>query len=262
MEILSLLVVFAGVVGIMFLLLGGIRPTTAKPRLRDYRMADGPTIGWITPFLTMLAASSLLELSGSPAGDAATIGAAFGLLAFFCSLGGSGVRWFVDLAGGIVGAIATLAVAGAYVAGTACAPSSPGTRVVQVLLMGTLFVWAGLHTMFLRPEQLPKVGLAAFGAIEVVVFLASPLGVELTGWGQIVSMVAAMLLGALAGAAPEIVTVLAVPAAALALIGTSTVVGNACTLPGVTAGLTMLVGFSAAYFLLTLLASPFRRDRP
>jgi len=257
MEILALLVVFAAVSGVMVLLLGGLRPSTATPRIGT--AADGPPIGWISPFVAMLAVSSIVELAGSTELDAARLGAGFGVLAFLCTLGGRGVQWLVDGLGSVAGAVATGLVVVGYLEGTTCGPAALTTRIVSVVLMATLFCFSLLHTALLRPGQLRKVGLAAFGAVEAMVFLASPLGVELAGWGAVVSTLVALVLGAVAGAMPDLVVYVVAPGLGLVLLGTTVAVGDACTVPGTSPGVVLAVAFAAVLFVLSLLALPLRR---
>lgn len=254
---LALLLVFGCVAAILALMLGQLRAPSG--RLSDYGKATPGPIGWVTPFTAMVATTSIIEHVDGSLLDGAGLGAAFGLLAFLCSMGGSGVRWVVDLASSAIGAVATVTTVVGYLSGSDCAPDSLAQRLAEVVAMAAFFAFGLIHTALAHPHNLAKVGAAAFAATDVLVFLASPLGAPLSDKGWILSIIAAALLGAASGAFPDLAMILLATGVGLTQIGVTATLGDACSLPGTSSSVTMLAGFAAVFLLLRVIGSLVRR---
>ena len=216
-------------------------------------------MGWVSPFVMMVAAASFIELSDPVPGQVGGLGAAMGFLAFLCTVGGGGVRWVVDLAGSLVGGVATVALTGAYLSGETCGPGSTPTRALSLVFLAALFAFCAIPGIALRPARWPKVGLAAFGSLEMLIFLSSPLGVELGPLGLAATTGVACLLGGLSGLFPDIMMVVAATGFGLAMIATDVTVGSACTIPGTSAGWQLVAAYLAVLVISSVIARPFRR---
>jgi hypothetical protein len=148
-----------------------------------------------------------------------------------------------------------------------CTPADIGQRalgflaVVLALLLGAAFSWwAGVF----RLSRLGPTLLAVFGAIVIVEFLSSPLGVSLAvlgfnGW--LVAIVAAIALGFAASIWPNLVIGLGGAMVAVgSVIGTVSGSANQLCLPGPDiSGLAPLVAFIALYFGVVLMMSTVSR---
>ena len=75
------------------------------------------------------------------------------------------------------------------------------------------------------------------------------------------SMVVVLVLGALAGAMPDLVMYVVAPGLALVLLSTTATVGDACTVPGTSPGVLLAVAFAAVLIVLVTVSAPFRSRR-
>ncbi len=224
--------------------------------------ADKAVIPKTSVFINGLLAAVAVGLVVENVAPTWIVGVAIGALVAFLyamlSRTGSDNSLAIGALSGLFGAVGLFITIGSYFSSpSGCAPADIGQRVLGLVLVCVAFLvgaaLAGSRSLF-RVDKIGPAILATFGALEIVQFLSSPLGVSLvdlgvTGW--VVSLVAALAVGFAAPIWPELV----IGVASLTVIVASvlgSVVGSATCLPGpdVTA-LAPIIGFVAVYFLVS-----------
>ncbi|MFT4187331.1 MAG: hypothetical protein QM621_01960 [Aeromicrobium sp.] len=247
--------------GVLIMVVGGAKPWSSSAGRG--RLTGRDVFGWTGPFTWMFAAASLLEWANGSQFDAWLIGLLFGLLAALCTEGGGGEVFSKILTDGgeVFCFFATVVVLVSYVTGhnqvgKICVEGEPFERLIHLVLLLALF---SLGSMFrIAAEGWKNLWLmpsAIFASAEMMIFLASPFGVELDRWGWIVGIIGACLIGGLAGFVPKAFTVISAAGLGLFAIGSSTFAGNVCTMPGMSGGALMLIAF-----VLVLLAATWAKN--
>lgn len=163
-EILSGALTLVILVGALLIMVRGLRPDGRAARswldLKDY--GDGPA--WSEALLTAFALGEIARQVGDslPALAAVAVG-------FWCGMI-RGPKPFVALLPGALGAVAAVMGSITFVS---TAPTAP-EAIFRAVLMGCL---ALLFGMFAATRFKPLRALAWFAAVDVIVFLAGPLGV-------------------------------------------------------------------------------------
>lgn len=233
-ELLPLLILFAALVGVYFLMLGGLRRNRYTPRtwrgVAGLRMPDTAS-GLPAGLVATIAMVTVFTAIGVDSGTVfALCGAAVGVVALF-GRQGRGVRMFFDVLGlgAIVGTVAGL------VAPSGCMPAVGAWTLAAVctLLLSSLVAYAiGLITRFTRP-----IGafLAVFALLDITVFLAVPVGVPLMAqspWLLVPTVIVAALFGFLGAIFPAIVLGLGAVGVSLASIAVAAGWGTLCSTTG------------------------------
>lgn len=256
--LVPLITVFAAVLGILFLVTGGL-PTKGAGDNRGLgqMIAPAKASGFPSALVATAAAATVLSRSAI---DPFTTGSVLGIL---CSVLGAGVleplRKILYSVAGIAGTIATLFINLAPVPG--CEPSGALGTWFTILLaaIAALAAAAGWFT-----GHTPTTPLAFFSALSVLTFLASPLGVPAfsttnpaltAGTG----IVAAAFFGYAAGRWPAPVTGLAALTITLTAAGTAAFVVPTCKNAFNGHQAYTLIAFAAVYLLIHLGLAPFRR---
>lgn len=160
----------------------------------------------------------------------------------------------IRVVSGLVGTAGFIALVVTLVAGQGCTAIPVWQRI---LVIGLLVLAAALGTVASLVMGRPRIpsALALFGALEIVVFVSSPLGISLldqpvAAW--IVAFATAVLLGALSALAPQFVIGMTGAVIAVATVMSATVFGDTCMSGPALQNLSSLAAFSAVYVLLTV----------
>lgn len=157
----------------------------------------------------------------------------------------------------VLGAVGLIATVGGYVSLVGqCTPTELWLRFAVILVVagamavGILLSW--VRSLLARPAAGSAV-LAAFGALEIVEFLASPLGaslVDIGALGWVVGLTTAVAIGFAVSIWPELVIIVAGVAVVVAGLAGS-IAGNATCLAGPEfSGLAPVIGFLAVYLVV------------
>lgn len=227
--LMSAFVVMGALLGILGFLVRGMRPAKGRGRygakrwrdLDSYRPAEDVT-AWAAPAIALLAVVAIFDRSR---GAAATSGLVLGLLAVATP---DALRRPRDVALSAFGAVAAVVVAGRYLAGTVCSPTSTMWRLLFLVAALAAFAACAAGGMVARGID-TRLGLGAFSVIEVLVFVASPFGVQLTGFGMVAALGVAAGFGALVGIFPVVGLTLAAVGVAVASVGMTEMSGDACS---------------------------------
>ena len=199
------------------------------------------------------------EGSGVAGGTVAAAGAIVSVLSTFAFF----LRQLRDWFFGAVGAIAAIPVMVSFITGDLCVPV--GTSPIHATVVGVvLLLCFGLAYFFTRVipnlgitfilTDFPLVGLQLFSAVELVLFLNSPLGYSIVGDTPLflTSLVGSVFFGILAASRYTEVTFGAAGVAILASAFLSDDVGASCTLtPGTdpAIALTILASYIACFIV-------------
>jgi hypothetical protein len=250
MDLLGPLLVLAAVVGVFAIMLGGLSRIRRRPAF-DFRPEDGGALA--AGILIALSGAALLGPLGAGAG--AVSGAMLGVLFAILRLLGKTV---FEIACGVLAVLATAALLLGFFSGgegtgvDACTRSAGGTRGFAFAVMLLLAVAGGVLGT-LKSGFTPTSPLAVFGAAEVIVFLAAPLGVDLasTGWlGWAVGGALAIMLGFAGAKYPSWVIGFAALGVGVATIATAVGFGTVCEAHDLS-GLLTAIGFLITYLLVT-----------
>lgn len=250
-HIIGVVVILAALVGIIWMMVGTKDPST-----------DTPPISRRGTFLSGLLAAAALGVAvqgvANGWGSGLISGACVGVLfAVVTLLPGDWKYTTVDglaLVFGVTGLIVTV---GAYFQPQlSCTPADVGQRALGFVAVAVALVVGGALSWWKGIFSLSKLGatlLAVFGALEIVEFLSSPLGVSLVdlgvaGW--VVALVAALALGFAASIWPNLVIGLGSAMVAVgSVIGAVSGSANKLCMPGPDIlGLAPLIGFAGLYF--------------
>jgi hypothetical protein len=262
-DIIGLVFILAALIGIIWTMFGTRAPSP-----------DTPPISRLGALLCGLLAAAALGSSvqsaapGWPSGLASGTGVGI-LFAFATLLPANWKSVAIDglaLVFGVTGVVVTVSIY--FQPLLSCTPADVGQRAFGFLAIAVALVVGGAFAWTKGIFRLSKLGptlLAVFGALEIVEFLSSPLGVSLVvlgiaGW--LVALVAALALGFAASIWPNLVIGLG---AAMVAIGSviGTVSGSATNLclPGSdVSGLAPLIGFAGLYFAVLAVVT-FARAR-
>lgn len=226
---IELLLVFAAVVGVLAIMVPRLRRGPAArsvASLSRYRSPDSLR-GYMAGMLATLAAASFCTAMGMVTATSASVGA---LVA---------VVWVVvqrrDFWSGVfLGATGVLGIIGSvagFLADAQCGGGAPlPARLACVVVLGVAaslgVVVAGMTGRFHGSGA-----LASFAALEILIFLATPLGVSVldtSGFGVAISLVIAALFGFFAFLAPRVVIGLGAVAVGVASAAAAAAVGVAC----------------------------------
>lgn len=208
--------------------------------------------------LAVAAAGDLLDLGAGNLAPAVFLGIFFAL---FAMLRAKIVRNVVSAVCGAIGSVA------AFVDLSDAAACS-GANLPLILAWGALVVivagFAGLHVVLLRrgnPRVLP---LALFGALETLAFFVLPFGISLDQTTSpmlafVVSLLAAVLVGAIVGCASEFGLFIFALGIAAAMLGVQTTVGSCTAGPNIW-GIGATAGFLVVYVLTRIVMGMFRRS--
>lgn len=253
-EVLAAGAGFAGLVAVLAVTLRGARPRAGPARrwgdLRAYS-DPGDAPGFIAGLLGALSVASAVSGLTSLPNIGASDGAVVGLIAaVLVSAGALGRTVFRVLFGGIGAVTAVLGLL-AFIGGSSCASGSAAVRVAAAVL---LVVCAGLGAIlpFGRQRRAVPRGLTWFAAVELLVFLASPLGLSTfpvtSGPLPTVTLVVAAAAGFASSFAPTVVLGLAALGIAVSTAAAGAV-GLTCG--GVDPGaLAVVLGFSVVFLLV------------
>lgn len=253
-EVLAFSVGFAGLVAVLALALRGARLKTGPARhwgeLRRYSdPVDGP--GFIAGLLGALSVASVLTAWSAQSSIGASEGAVVGLVAAGLGVAGAVGRTAFRVLFGATGAMAAVIGLLAFFAGGPCATGSAAVRVMAAVLLVLCGGLGAILSLGRRRRSLPR-GLTWFAAVELLVFLAAPLGVlsfTFSAWPlAALTMAIATIAGFAATLAPTVVVRLAAIAVAFSSALTGAV-GLTCSGvdPGVPA---MVLGFSVVFLLV------------
>ena len=245
MDLLAPLVVLVVIVGIFAIMLGGMGRLRGRKAF-SFEPGDGSALAG--GLLIALSASGLLAPLGI--GGGVVTGASLGILFAVLRLLGKRVYEFAAAVLAVVGSLALLQ---RFFTGVGeCTSAADGTRGVPFIVLLLLALGGALAGTFLGGFK-PTAILAAFGAAEVLVFLASPLGVDLSDIGPIGWIVAgasAALLGFGGALKPDWVIGFAALGVGAATLAVSIGFGTPCeahSFDGLTAG----IGYLVTYLLVS-----------
>lgn len=271
---------YLGIILILVVLVGIFRFMFGKKSASP----DGVKTPWIRRFfsssffnglLSSVAIGALVHDSSQSPANQWLIGITCGVVVAFLfgilELSGGGKELAfagLPLIFGVIGLIVT--VTSYFTPSGICTPADIGQRtlgfilVALALALGAALAWT--RELFTLRKLGPTL-LAAFGALQVVEFLSSPLGVALvdlgiSGW--IVALVAAFALGFAASIWPEFVMVVAsIAIAAGSIVGAMSGSQNSLCMPGVTdiSALAPFFGYVVAYVSIRKIGSAVLKSK-
>jgi hypothetical protein len=244
-DVLTLVVVLVCLAAILLGVLGRGRPAGGGA-LSGYR-APSTLIGLPAGLVAAVSATGLsnaLLPPGGAAGAGVLVGAVFAILARF------GSPTALRIAMGVFGVIGVVpAVLTVLEPTCSTVPAVLGFVTLGIIVVCTVL---GALSGILRGQFRSHSVLALVAALRVMSFLASPMGLPLTGLpvpAWMVVCAAAAGFGYLAGRAPEVVIGIGALAIGLSAIAVSTTVGTACA-PGRPEDAVTLICFVAAFGIL------------
>lgn len=216
MEVVGSLLTLCVVIAALLVIIRGFRQPGG---LRSYKESERVNAG--TVMLTALALGALADSFGFS--EPITLGLAAGLI---LSVIPSPKPFFVDVALSILGFLASIAVIVQFftpLVGQVCG-STPFYVVIlsNAAVILAFIVCTGIAAFFRRPTL--DSGLALFGAIDIVGFLAAPLGMPLADIGLhgiLIGMLVAGIFGLMSGLLPELAVPLIGAGASIAVLTTS-----------------------------------------
>lgn len=180
--------------------------------------------------LAVAAAGGLLNLQGGIAAPAAFLGIFF---AIFAVLGAKLARSAVSALCGVVGSIAAFI---SLDAAANCTGANPPLVIAWGALVVIIAALTAAHALFLRGANVLLIPLGLFGALETLAFFVLPFGISLDQTSNpalalIVSLIAAVVIGALVGYASEFGMFVFALLIGLSMLGVDTTVGSCETGP-------------------------------
>lgn len=224
---------------------GAARGRSGLLAYRSPSTAGGAVSGVVAAVMASSAAN-LAQLGGA---TSVTIGAMVGVLFAILATIQSSLLLAIATAGfALLGAGA--AVTGLF-GGASCSTVDLNVRIVALVILGgtaAIGIFAAIATGRFHLRSL----LAVVGAVRVVMFLASPLGVsivDLPAAAWIVACIGAALFGWLAGIAPDFSMGLCALVVGITALAASAAYGSPCTTGGDPGDLLTMAGFIACYAL-------------
>lgn len=269
MDLLAPVLLAAAVAVILLVMVRGMRPRGGPGSAGAHRWSDlrrfrdtGSAANWIIAAVATLALVGFATMVGAGGDVVVPLGAFAGLaFAVVDAVGAARVR---AVAAGVAGALGILSTVIALFAEPGCT-GSPFALLAATFAL--LVVVASLATLarVLTARPVTITPLAAFGALEVIGFLAGPFGVSpfVTDWpgaSVTISLMGAIGLGLLVGVAPRVAIGLGGVAITLTGIGIDAGIGGCTTGPDASAVLAV-AGFAACYGVFTLITGTTRKSR-
>jgi len=161
---------------------------------------------------------------------------------------------------GVAGTVGIIGTVIGFVSDVQCGGAALHARLLSLaVLAGAALVGAlvAVGTGRLRSSS----ALAGFAALEVLVFLSTPLGISIvdtSGWGITASLVIAGLFGFFAFIAPRIIIGLSAVAVALITVGVAATAGVACGAQQWDA-IAAIAAFTVSYLVCASVARLVRR---
>ncbi len=224
-NLIASLVISAVVAVVLF----GVIATAKKPlgyarnlaALSTYKTSDGFN-QWMAPAILFSGAGSAKVLSGLQLTMIQWLAASI-IVGLLCAILNRGpMKTIRDLLFSIVGAALSVILIMQFLATDASAVYDFVSNffVIAMLLAAFLF---GLLLNLARTFALPRLGLSFLGALELLIFFASPFGIslldEVSLEMNLMVLALAAVFGFAAGSAPEIIIVLASVAICIAEVG-------------------------------------------
>lgn len=252
-ELIGLIVVALSIATIVVFIFRGAAPAGSAPgRLFAGFGGIGDRGGFVGGLVGSFAVATTLSGTSAGAGGGSAAGALLAVAYFLLTRLRlpAGIR----IVSGLVGTAGLVSLTVTVVSGQRCTAIPFWHRV---LVIGLIVVAAALGTVASLMMGRPRIPstLALFGALEIVVFVSSPLGVSLinlpvAAW--IVAFAAAVLLGALGALAPQFVIGMTGAVIVVATVMSATTFGDTCTSGPAVQNLSSLAAFSVVYGLLTV----------
>jgi len=258
-SIAGLLLIAVTLIGIIWFMLRGGALSPDEPR--DPAVGKFSRGAFLQGLLAGVALGSGIQNaaqgSTNPWITGITCGAAVAIL--FALLSGTGEfkELAINVLSGLFGAIGLIVtVSEDFQPSASCSPADIGQRVLGLLVIaialviGGAIAWVGGLFAF---KNLGATILALFGALEVVDFLSSPIGLALVDLGVsalVISLVAAFAFGFAASIWPQFtITIASLVVVAGGVIGTVSGSANTLCMPGTDiSGVAPLIGYIAFYF--------------
>lgn len=224
-ELLLVLVFLIGVLALMVPRLRSGRGASSLAVLRRYRSPD-ELGGYLGGMLAALAVASFCTATGMLTATAVTVGALMGIAWVI-------VRPVAFLRGVLAGSTGVLGIVGTVLGFFSDAQCGNIALSARLASLAVLAVAAGIGAAIagVTGRLRPSSALAGFAALEVLVFLSTPLGVSVmdtSGFGVVASVVIAAVFGFFAFLAPRVVMGLGAVAVGLTSVGAAATVGVAC----------------------------------
>ncbi|QAY71436.1 hypothetical protein [Xylanimonas protaetiae] len=225
-DLLGALLLLVSLVGILSFMLRGMRPARRPGRTRP-RLADYGERGVFVPgFVSVLALVTFADVVGVPGTGTQALAA---VLAVACVAIGRVPVLVTQVCGGL----GTLAAGIDFVRTVGCTGDDVVFTTAVLVLAVVLCAMAAGASSLLVGRLFSMDLLAAFGALEVLAFLAQPLGVPILetvspGGATILLIVAAVLFGSLVGVAPGLAVALGGLAGGFAAVYAEAAWGTMC----------------------------------
>lgn len=257
-EYLAAFLVLIGLVGIMLLMVPGMRRWGHVPKttaglagvLSPDSVRGFP--GGIVAALALI--QGLGEFDSSPT-------AGYVIAALVCAVLANLRGLLAGIAFEVFGAIGILASVASLVRDGTCTGQSLASTFIGIAVLALCALLGAVGMLF--TGRRPGISLLSmFAVIEVLAFLASPLGVSLLNlqqWQGWAVVGAAMVFGFLASIAPAMVVGLAAVAVGVTTLGMGALVGTACGTANGADGLIGLLVFVIAYVILRRFLRPRMR---
>lgn len=255
---IELLLVLAFLVGVLALMVPRLRRGPAASSLaglRRYRSPDDLG-GYLGGMLAALAVASFCTATGMLTATSVTVGALMGVAWVI-------VRPFAFLRGVLAGSTGVLGIIGTvlgFFSDAQCGNVALSARLASLVVLAVAAA-IGAALAGVTGRLRPSGALAVFAALEVLVFLSSPLGVSVidtSGFGVVASIVIAAVFGFFAFLAPRAVMGLGAVAVGVTSVGAAATVGVACGANHWDAVIAML-GFTIVYALASTASTLVRR---
>ena len=255
---IELLLVCAFLVGVLALMVPRLRRgrgASSLAGLRRYRSPDDLG-GYLGGMLAALAVASFCTAVGTLTATSVTIGALMGIAWVI-------VRPFAFLRGVLAGSTGVLGIVGTvlgFFSDAQCGDVALSARLASLAVLAVAAA-IGAAIAGVTGQLRPSGALAGFAALEVLVFLSTPLGVSVldtSGLGVVASIVISALFGFFSFLAPRVVMGLGAVAVGLTSVGGAATVGVACGTQQWDAVIAIL-GFTILYALCSAASRLVRR---
>ncbi|MFI5432840.1 MULTISPECIES: hypothetical protein [Rhodococcus] len=211
---------------------------------------------FLAGFIVLSALVELAPSSGSTFASPIQIGIAVALFSLATGLfrGIPGVSLGTDLLYSVIGLIALVPALSELTAPNICGiDSNVPVRIAGVALFVVIGSLSGTAAFFLggaKISEMTVVGLAWFGAIDIVLALTSPVGVASGPTPLILGLVAAVVLGGIIGAKPELgLLVVGTALGIIVLLTSASGITTSCDEVDSVGSVTMFVAFAVIFGL-------------